>query len=78
MTLSETRILKKIVRRSYATMELLRKLSEYHPPNSDMIHVYIPFVRSLLEQSSNVWHSSLSQENKIDLERVQTRQGRPR
>ena len=29
------------------------------------------FVRSLLEQSATVWHSSLSQENIEDLERVQ-------
>ena len=39
----------KIVKRSYARMELLRKLSEFHPPNSDMKQVYITFVRSLLE-----------------------------
>ena len=31
----------------------------------------ITFVRSLLEQSSTVWHSSLSQQNKIDLESEQ-------
>ena len=36
-----------------------------------MKQVYITLVRSLLEQSSTVWHSSLSQQNKIDLERVQ-------
>ena len=34
-------------------------------------NVYILFVRSILEQSATVWHSSLTQENKEDLERVQ-------
>ena len=61
----------KIVKRSYARMELLRKLADSHPPISDMKQVYITFVRSLLEQSGIVWHSSLSQQNKIDLESVQ-------
>ena len=29
------------------------------------------FIRSKLEQSASVWHSSLSKNNEIDLERVQ-------
>ena len=33
--------------------------------------IYITFVRSVLEQSAAVWHSSLTQENMYDLERVQ-------
>ena len=33
--------------------------------------LYFLFVRSLLEQSATVWHSSLTQENIDDLERVQ-------
>ena len=33
--------------------------------------IYILFVRSQLEQSAVVWHSSLTDENKADLERVQ-------
>ena len=33
--------------------------------------IYKIFVRSKLEQSASVWHSSLSQQNIIDLERVQ-------
>ena len=38
---------------------------------SYMKDIYILFVRSLLEQSATVWHSSLSQQNISDLERVQ-------
>ena len=33
--------------------------------------LYFLFVMSLLEQSATVWHSSLTQENIDDLERVQ-------
>ena len=37
----------------------------------DLKNIYILFVRSQLEQSAVVWHSSLTDENKNDLERVQ-------
>ena len=60
-----------IVKKAYARMEILRKLSSFQAPETDMKQVYIAYIRSLLEQSSNVWHSSLSVENKTDLERVQ-------
>ena len=33
--------------------------------------VYITFKRSVCEQSSNVWHSGLTQQNEEDLERIQ-------
>ena len=36
-----------------------------------MKQVYITYIRSLLEQSSNVWHSGLTLQNENDLERVQ-------
>ena len=52
-------------------MELLRKLSSFNAPQSDLLLVYITFIRSILEQSSNVWHSGLTAENETDLERVQ-------
>ena len=37
----------------------------------DMKTIYFLFVRSHLEQSATVWHSSLTEENSSDLERVQ-------
>ena len=52
-------------------MELVRKLSSFGASEEDLKHVYILFVRSLLEQSATVWHSSLTEENSEDLERVQ-------
>ena len=36
-----------------------------------MKDIYVLFIRSILEQSSKIWHSSLTQENIEDLERVQ-------
>ena len=60
-----------IVKRSNARMELLRKLDGFGVPKEDMKSIYISFIRSLLEQSAVVWHSSLNQENIDDLERVQ-------
>ena len=49
----------------------LRKIASFGASVSDMKDIYILFVRSLLEQSATVWHSSLSQQNISDLERVQ-------
>ena len=52
-------------------MEILRRVASFGASVSDMKDIYILFVRSLLEQSATVWHSSLSQQNINDLERVQ-------
>ena len=60
-----------ILRKAYARMAILRKLSSFQAPENDMKQVYISYKRSLVEQSSNVWHSSLTNENEVDLERIQ-------
>ena len=52
-------------------MELLRKLAHFNPPIEDMKTIYISYIRSILEQSSNIWHSSLTVEDRISLERIQ-------
>ena len=54
-----------------ARMELLRRVADFDTPVEDMKTIYILFIRSILEQSATVWHSSLSIENAEDLERVQ-------
>ena len=38
---------------------------------NDLKIIYVLFIRSQLEQSVVVWHSSLTEQNKSDLERVQ-------
>ena len=60
-----------IVKRAYARMELLRKLSGFGAPISDLKTVYLTFIRSICEQSSSVWNSSLTLENEQDIERIQ-------
>ena len=46
-------------------MQLLHKISKFGASISDMKTIYFAYIRS------NVWHSSLSQENIQNLERVQ-------
>lgn len=60
-----------IVRKANARMELLRKVASFGTNHEELTNIYILFVRSLLEQSATVWHSSLTEDNKNDLERVQ-------
>ena len=60
-----------IVKKANARMALLRRVAGFNPPEEDLKDIYILFVRSILEQSATVWHSSISEENKNDLERVQ-------
>ena len=52
-------------------MELLRKVAEFTASKEDKKDIYILYIRSILEQSCVVWHSSLTSENSQDLERVQ-------
>ena len=52
-------------------MELLRRVASFGTPVEDLKIVYILFIRSILEQSATVWHSSLTEENSCNLERVQ-------
>ena len=59
------------MRKSNARTELLRRVSGYGVPEEDLKNIYFLFIRSLLEQSATVWHSSLTKENIEDLERVQ-------
>ena len=61
----------KIVKNANARMELVRRVASFGTPVEDIKNIYILFVRSILEQSATVWHSSLTQENINDLERVQ-------
>ena len=61
----------RLVQKGNARMELLRKVASFGTNIEELKNIYILFVRSLLKQSAIVWHSSLSEENKSDLERVQ-------
>ena len=52
-------------------MQLLRKVASFGTSQTELKEVYILFIRSLLEQSAVVWHSSLTEDNRNDLERIQ-------
>ena len=60
-----------LVKRSNSRMRLLHKLVDFSVPLEDLVTIYIQYIRSILEQSCQVWHSSLTLENFQDLERVQ-------
>ena len=62
---------KYLVKKANLRLQLLRKVAEFSTSIEDKRTIYLLYVRSILEQSSVVWHSSLSQENSEDLERVQ-------
>ena len=60
-----------LVRKGYQRMLILQKLYSFRVSTSDLVNIYILYIRSLLEQSCQVWHFSITEEEKIDLERVQ-------
>ena len=57
-------------------MELLRKVAGFTTSIEEKKNIYMLYIRSILEQSSVVWHSSLTQDNSDDLERVQKAAGK--
>ena len=59
------------MKKANARLQLLVKVASFNPPIEDLKLIYTSFIRSLLEQSCVVWHTSLSKENANDLERVQ-------
>ena len=60
-----------ITRKAYMRMGLLHKLIQFGVPIQDLVQIYTLFIRSICEQSAVVWHSSLTQENGNNIERVQ-------
>ena len=52
-------------------MRMLHMAAKFTRNREHLIQIYKTFIRSCLEFSSNVWHSSLTKENREDLERVQ-------
>ena len=60
-----------LVKNAYKRMTILRKLNEFAVPVEELVNIYILFIRSKLEQSAVVWHSSITRGEEIELERVQ-------
>ena len=59
------------VKKAYKRMQLLNRAAKFTNNTSDLKSIYLTYVRSILDQSAVVWHSSLTTKNRRDLERVQ-------
>ena len=60
-----------LVEKANKKMRMLHIASKFTRNREHLIQIYKTFIRCNLEFSSNVWHSSLTEENREDLERVQ-------
>ena len=60
-----------IVKKAYQRMIIIRKLYSFNVPDRELVNIYTLYLRSILEQSCQVWHFSITEDEKIDLERVQ-------
>merc|ERR1712055_523176 len=60
-----------LTKKAYKRMQLLNCVASFTKSRQDLKHIYLTFIRSVLEQSAVVWQSSLTEKNKKDLERVQ-------
>ena len=60
-----------LTKKAYMRMQLLYNAAKFTNNKRDLKHIYVTFIRPVLEQSAPVWHSSLTEENSSDLERVQ-------
>ena len=52
-------------------MIMLHKLYSFNIGDDDMVNIYILYIRSILEHSCQVWHYSITEEERSDFERVQ-------
>ena len=60
-----------LIKKVNSRMQLLRGVQSFGASREEMVHLWILFCRSVLEQSCVVWGTSLTQENIEDLERAQ-------
>ena len=60
-----------IIKKANKRMQLLSTAASFTENKNDLKKIYITYIRSILEQSSVVWHSGLTKKNRRDIERVQ-------
>ena len=60
-----------LIKKVNTRMQLLRGIKSFGASVDEMVHLWILFCRSVIEQSCVVWTTSLTQENIEDLERTQ-------
>ena len=52
-------------------INILKKLYEFNVPKTQLVQIYILFIRSVTEQSSVVWSPSITEEESSAIERTQ-------
>ena len=60
-----------VVGRCNSKLWILRRLKKMGATQVDLLDVYVKQVRSILEYAVPVWHSSITGEQRLDLERIQ-------
>ena len=60
-----------LVKRAYSRMIILKNLFSFGVGLQDLVEIYTLYIRSVVEQSAVVWHSSLTGGEDLELERVQ-------
>ena len=60
-----------IIQKVNERLMFLKKIQNFRATTEEMVHLWTMYCRSILEQSSVVWSSSLSEENQSYLERTQ-------
>ena len=60
-----------ITKKAYKRMVILKNLFHFKLPIIEMLEIYSLYIRSVVEQASVVWSSSLTEGEQLDLERVQ-------
>ena len=60
-----------LIKRAYSRMIILKNLFSFGVSLHDLVEIYKLYVRSVVEQSVVVWHSSITCGEDLELERVQ-------
>ena len=60
-----------LTKRAYKRMSILHNLVNFNVVRKELIHIYILYIRSVLEQSCVVWGTSITDTESQTLERVQ-------
>ena len=56
-----------LVKRAYQRMVILHRLYSFNIEDSDLVTIYILYIRSILEQSCQVWHHAITEEEVMDI-----------
>ena len=60
-----------IIKKAYQRMRMIQKLKSFGVNKSDLVTIYVLYIRSILELNCPVWHFSLTSEDETSIERVQ-------